>query len=114
VLALPVGAMVEAGTIAVLAVLVGAWLEGFSALGARAAMVRLTVRAWALRTGVLRGSALAMTAVAGPLLAIVGLAVGARRPAPGATTAGGGTPGAWRAPGATVTVGMGRFHWPRV
>jgi len=103
--------VVEAGTITVLAVLVGARLEGFASLGAGTAVVRLAVRARALRTGVLRGGALA---VARALLAIVGLAVRARRSAALAAAAGGGTPGTRWARAAAVAVGMGRFHWRRV
>jgi hypothetical protein len=115
VLALAVGALVEAGTIAVLGVLVGAGLEGLSSLGTGAAVVLLAVRARALRTGVLRGGALAVTGVAGALLvAVVRLAVGARGAAAGAAAARGGTPGARWAPAAAMTVGMGRFHWRRV
>lgn len=113
-LALAVGAVVEAGTIAVLAVLVGPGLEGFASLGTGPAVVRLAVRARALRTSILRGSALAVTGVAGALLAVVGLAVRARGAAAGAASAGGGTPGARWAPAAAVAVGMGRFHWRRV
>ena len=113
-LALAVGAVVEAGTLAVLAVLVGAGLEGLASLRAGTAVVRLAIRARALRTGVLCGRALAVTGVAGALLAIVGLAVGAGGSAAVATTARGRTPGAWRAPAATVAVGMGRFHWRTV
>jgi hypothetical protein len=114
VLALAVGAVVEARTIAGLAVLVGAGLEGLSPLGTGASVVLLAVRARALRAGVLRGGALAVAGVAGALLAVVGLAVGAGGSAAVASAAGGGTPGAWWAPAATVAVGMGRFHWRRV
>jgi hypothetical protein len=77
VLALAVGAVVEARTIAGLAVLVGAGLEGLSPLGTGASVVLLAIRARALRAGVLRGGALAVAGVAGALLAVVGLAVGA-------------------------------------
>ena len=114
VLALAVRAVVEARTLAVLAVLVGAGLEGLASLRAGTAVVRLAIRARSLRAHILRGGGLAVTAVAGALLAVVGLAVRARWSAAVATTARGRTPGAWRAPAATVAVGMGRFHWRTV
>jgi hypothetical protein len=114
VLALAVGAVVETRPIAVLAVLVGAGLVRLASLRAGASVVRLAVRARALRTCVLRGGALGVTGVAGALLAVVGLAVGAGGPATVAATAGGRTPGAWWTAAATVAVGMGRFHWRRV
>jgi hypothetical protein len=113
VLPLAIGAVVETRTLAVLAVLIGAGLEGLSPLRAGTAVVRLAIRARALRTGVLRGAALAVTRVAGALLAIVGLTMGTRGSAAGAA-ARGGAPGAWWATAATVAVGMGRFHWRRV
>jgi hypothetical protein len=92
VLPLAIGAVVETRTLAVLAVLIGAGLEGLSPL---------------------RAAALAVTRVAGALLAIVGLTMGTRGSAAGAA-ARGGAPGAWWATAATVAVGMGRFHWRRV
>ena len=112
-LALAIGAVVEARTITVLAILIGARLEGFASLGTGAAMVRLAVGARALRAGVLPLSP-AVPGVAGALLAVVVLAVGARGSAAGATATRGGTSGAWWAPAAAVAVGMGRFHWRTV
>jgi hypothetical protein len=106
VIAGAVGAVeVVARTLAVLVVLVGAGLERL-ALGARASVVRLAVRARTLlRPGVLRR--LAAVGLAGALLAIVWLAVMAGRAA-WATTA------CRRSVRAAVAVGMGRFHWRTV
>jgi hypothetical protein len=104
VVTLAVGAVVVARPVAVLAVL-GTVVERF-ARRARASVVRLAVgarRPGALRASVQRGGAVA--GVVGPLLAIVGLAVMARRAARVAAAVGG-----WPAGAAAVAAGMGRFH----
>jgi hypothetical protein len=101
---------IVARPVSVLVLLVGAGLEGF-ALGPSASVVRLAVRARALRTGVLRVDALALaggSAVAS-LLTVVRLTMGCVVPG-GAANASAG----WRSAGAAVAVGVGRFHWPTV
>ena len=125
VVALAVGAVeVVARALAVLVVLVGAGLERL-ALGTRAAVVRLAVRSAGLAGArIARGAPGLARGVVAPLLAVVGLAVGgmeAGRAAWAAAAAGGRpatgtrrTARAWRAPGAAVAIGVGRFHWRRV
>jgi hypothetical protein len=78
------------------------------ALRAGASMIGLTVGArWAraFQAHLLRLAALAVAGIVGPLLAVVVLAVVARRAT--RTTAGG-------RPATAVAVGVGRFHWRRV
>lgn len=73
----------------------------------RSVMERLALRAWAGTILARRMLSLAALALAGSLLAVIGMAMLPRRSARAAARA-------WRASATTMSIGMGRFHQWRV